>query len=174
LAEGEFAVLGTSNGSAEAVSEVGVPFLKDIPFLGAFFRTESRTRIDNDLLIVVEARILRSPSEDVAYTIRRRIAMERAMSRVADLESLDSNPFAVLLETVSHEAGALRLSEAFDEDGFKTEITAWESTSGMLWDVYLTGFESFEVAGGVARRLSEAGWSPEITVLSPENELAGD
>ena len=174
LAEGEFAVLGTSNGSAEAVSEVGVPFLKDIPFLGAFFRTDSRTRIDNDLLIVVEAHILRSPSEDVAYTIRRRIAMERAMSRVADLESLDSNPFAVLLDTVNHEAGALRLSEAFDEDGFKTEITAWESTSGMLWDVYLTGFESFEMAGGVARRLSEAGWSPEVTVLSPENELAGD
>ena len=174
LSEGELAVIGASNGSGDSVSVVGVPFLKDIPFFGYLFGTESRTRVENDLLIVVEARILRSPSEDAAYTIRQRIALERAISRVADLESLDSHPYAVLLETVEHEAGAQRVASAFEEDGFTSRVTNWVSTSGPLWDVYLTGFETFAEASELARGLYDAGWSPEVTVLSPENVLAGD
>jgi general secretion pathway protein D len=174
LAEGQIAVLGTSNGSGESVSEFGVPYLKDIPLLGWMFKSESRTKTENDLLIVVEAKVMRNPSEDVAHTIRRRMAMERAMSRVADLAGVDSEPYAILLETVDGESRARRIADAFDEDGFETRVTGWESTRGRLWDIYLTEFETFEQAGGIARSLYEAGWKPEVTVLSPQNVLAGD
>ncbi len=174
LGNGQIAILGTSNGSGESVSEFGVPYLMDIPFLGWFFKSESRTKIESDLLIVVEAEVMRNASEDVAYTIRRRIAMERAMSRVADLGGIDAEPYGILLETVDVESRARKIADAFDEDGFETRVTGWESTRGRLWDIYLTDFETFEKAGGIARSLYEAGWKPEVTVLSPENVLAGD
>jgi general secretion pathway protein D len=174
LSPGDYAVLGTSNGSGESYARVGIPYLMDIPFLGFFFGSVSTTKIENDLLIVVEARVMRSPSEDVADTIRRRIAMERAISRVADLGGLDSEPYAVLLETVDRASKAKLIAEAFSEDGFETEVTDWESTGGRLWDIYLTDFATFELASGVAERLYDVGWKPEVTVLSPENVLAGD
>ena len=174
LAEGQYAILGTSNGSGESVAEVGVPYLKDIPFLGWLFKSESRTKIENDLLIVVETKVMRNASEDLADTIRRRIAMERAMSRVADLGGFDSEPYAILLETVDDQSRARKIADAFGEDGFETRVTHWESTTGTLWDIYLTKFKTFEKAGGIARSLYEAGWKPEITVLSPENAMAGD
>lgn len=174
LGEGDLAVIGASNGSAESVSVVGIPFLKDIPFFGTFFSSRSRTRVENDLVIVVKAQILRSPSEDAAYSVRQRIAMERAISRVADLGSVDEEPYALLLETVDYEAGAQGIASAFEEDGFVSRVTSWDSTNGTLWDVYLTGFETIEEASGLAGALYDAGWSPELTVLSPENIFAGD
>jgi type II secretory pathway component GspD/PulD (secretin) len=174
LSPGDYAVLGTSNGSGESYARVGIPYLMDIPFFGFAFGSVSTTKIENDLLIVVEARVMRSPSEDVADTIRRRIAMERAISRVADLGGLDSEPYAVLLETVDRASKAKLIAEAFSEDGFETEVTDWESTGGRLWDIYLTDFATFELASGVAERLYDVGWKPEVTVLSPENVLAGD
>jgi hypothetical protein len=100
--------------------------------------------------------------------------MERAISRVADLGGLDSEPYAVLLETVDRASKAKLIAEAFSEDGFETEVTDWESTGGRLWDIYLTDFATFELASGVAERLYDVGWKPEVTVLSPENVLAGD
>jgi general secretion pathway protein D len=174
LGEGEYAILGTSSGGADLDIKTGVPFLKDIPFFGSFFGSVKKTRIETDFLVVVEASIMRSPSEDVADTIRRRIAMERAMSRVSDLRDVDAEPFAVLVDTVDRESRARGIAEAFTEDGFETRVTDWLSTSGRLWDIYLTDFESFARAGRVARSLFEAGWSPEVTLLSPENAMAGD
>ena len=148
--------------------------LKDIPFIGFFFRSESKTRIQTDILIVVEASIMRSPSEDIADSIRRRVAMERAMSRVSALKGVGEKPFAVLLDTVDGESRARGIAAAFTEDGFETRVTDWLSTSGRRWDIYLTEFESFELAGRVARSLSEAGWLPEVMLLSPANPMAED
>jgi len=96
------------------------------------------------------------------------------MARVADLRDLGTEPFAILLDSVRDGEKAERIAEAFAEDGFETRITEWQSTEGQVWDIYLTSFETFERAGGIARRLSDAGWSPEITALSPQNPLAGD
>ena len=174
LGEGEYAILGTSSGVSDQVAISGVPFLKDIPFIGFFFRSESKTRIQTDILIVVEASIMRSPSEDIADSIRRRVAMERAMSRVSALKGVGEKPFAVLLDTVDGESRARGIAAAFTEDGFETRVTDWLSTSGRRWDIYLTEFESFELAGRVARSLSEAGWLPEVMLLSPANPMAED
>ena len=174
LSEGQFAVIGTSNGTGEDVQYIGVPFLKDIPFIGWMFGSVKKTRMENDLIMVVEVELLRDANEELAETIRREIALERSMARVADLRDLGTEPFAILLDTVRDGEKARRIADAFAEDGFKSRITEWQSTEGWLWDIYLTNFATFEDAGGVARRLSDAGWSPEITVISPQNPLAGD
>ena len=174
LSEGQFAVIGTSNGTGEDVKHVGVPFLKDIPFIGWMFGSVEKTRMETDLIMVVEVELLRDANEQLAETIRREIALERSMARVADLRDLGTEPFAILLDTVRDGEKARRIADAFAEDGFKSRITEWQSTEGWLWDIYLTNFETFEGAGGIARRLSDAGWSPEITAISAQNPLAGD
>ncbi len=174
LSEGQFAVIGTSNGTSEDVQYTGVPFLKDIPFIGWMFGSVKKTRMENDLIVVVEVELLRDANEQLAETIRREIALERSMARVADLRDLGTEPFAILLDTVRDGEKARRIADAFAEDGFKSRITEWQSTEGWLWDIYLTNFETFESAGGIARSLSDAGWSPEITAISPQNPLAGD
>jgi len=174
LSEGQFAVIGTSNGAGENVQYTGVPYLKDIPFLGWMFGSVKKTRMENDLIMVVEVELVRDANEQLAETIRRELALERSMARVADLRDLGTEPFAILLDSVRDGEKAERIAEAFAEDGFETRITEWQSTEGQVWDIYLTSFETFERAGGIARRLSDAGWSPEITALSPQNPLAGD
>ena len=174
LFENEYAIIGAGSEVGEDEIRSGIPFLMKIPLLGQFFRSTSKSSVTSDLIAVVKARILRSPEEDAAEAIRRRIALERAVARTPDLNAPGENPFALLLETFRREEAAAEVVEAFREDGFETRVTSWLASDGKLWDVYLTGFPSFEEAAGLARGLSEAGWSPEVEVLSPENELAGD
>jgi hypothetical protein len=66
------------------------------------------------------------------------------------------------------------IAQAFRSDGFSTEVKAWDVRGERTWDVYITELSSFEEAGRLARRLSEGGWTTEITVLPAVNELAGD
>ena len=174
LRPGDFAVLGATGAETVTQGRTGVPYLMDLPGLGWLFSTISETRRATDLVVVVEARVLRTSADSVAESIRQRLAFERAISRTQDLNSLGSNPFAVLIETTRSESKALAIAEAFSEDGFETRVTPWDAWGQPVWDVYLTELASFEEAGGLARRLTEAGWDPEITALSPLNELAGD
>ena len=174
LRDGEYAVIGMSTDRRERAARRGVPFLMDIPLLGYLFSRVEKSWVDTELIVVAQATVLRSMSDNVAETIRRRLAFERSLSRVDDLSSLSAAPYAVLIETLPDESKAQRIADAFGEDGFSTRVTSWKSHDRDLYDVYLTGFTGFAEAGGVARQLSDAGWPAEITVLPSENELAGE
>ena len=174
LRPGRKAVLGATGAEATAERTVGVPFLKDIPFLGWFFRTVEKRADKTDLILVIEARVLKDADAAAVESIRRRLAFERSISRSADLNSTGAAPFAVLLDSLGSESAAKTVAEAFAEDGFPTRIIPWDGSGGRFFDVYLTDLVSFGEAGELARRLSDAGWSPEIAVLSPVNELAED
>lgn len=174
LRPGETAVIGATGATVSSERRIGIPFLMNIPFIGWLFTTLEQRTDETDLIAVVEARVLRDADDAAAETIRRRLAFERAISRTADLNSIGPEPFAVLLETTRSEADAKVIARAFASDGFETRVTEWEAHGNAVWDVYLSDLASFEEAGRLARRLSEAGWSPEIAVLSPLNELAGD
>ena len=58
---GETAVIGGILQSDVAQEETGVPFLKDIPFLGAFFRSKSQVKEKTELLIFLTPRIIYTP-----------------------------------------------------------------------------------------------------------------
>jgi hypothetical protein len=146
----------------------------DIPFFGYLFKRIDKRWVDTSLVIVVQAHILRSPSDDIAETIRRRMAFERSLARVSDLGRLSDAPYALRIDTVLSESMATRIAEAFSVDGFDTRVIPWQAFGQPVWDVYLIEMASFEEVGGLARVLTEAGWRPEITVLSRDNELAGD
>jgi len=174
LAPGQRAMVGSLGAQVTTYSRTGIPFLMSIPGLGWLFSTVERRYDETDLVAVVEARVIHGSDEAAAESIRRRLAFERSVSRVADLTGVGEDPFAVLLETARSETDARVIADAFAADGFETRITPWDAWGQPVWDVYLTGMRSFEEAGRLARRLADAGWTPEITVLSPVNELAGD
>jgi hypothetical protein len=174
LREGEIAVLGGIEERSVAYAKRGVPYLMNIPLLGLLFSRIDQRETDTELIAVVEARVLRTFEEDMAETIRRRLAFERSISRVSDLKGLKDNPYAVLIETLRSKVKADQIAESFSSDGYETRVTEWTLYGEDLYDVYLTELTSFTEAGALARRLSDAGWETEITVLSPINELAGD
>jgi type IV pilus assembly protein PilQ len=58
LADGETMVIGGLIGSEEARSLSKVPFLGDLPILGAFFRNVKDSKTDSEVMIFLTARIL--------------------------------------------------------------------------------------------------------------------
>ena len=166
LAEGEHAVIGTALDKKQADRRYGVPFLRDIPGLGYLFGGVRRVTFDLDLVIVVTAHVMHGLDEQLAESIRRRLAMERNLIRFRDPGEIGDQPFAVLLDTVDSESKANLISEKFSSDGFETQVTSWDGYGERVWDIYLVDLPSFAEAGALARALHEAGWSPEITLLS--------
>ena len=174
IREGEYAILGTQTGKSVSKSKRGMPFLMDIPFLGFLFGQVVETVREVDLFVLVTARQMNSVEEDIAESIRRRMAFERSISRVADLGTVSDAPYAVLLDSVRDELEAKAIADAFESDGFETRVTDWEALGSRVHDIYIVELRDFNEAVVLARRLSESGWPAEITVLPPENEMAGD
>ena len=70
--DGQTMVIGGLIGSSTEVSNSGVPFLKDIPLLGALFRRESRTTQRTELAIFVTPHVIRSDADAEALFERAR------------------------------------------------------------------------------------------------------
>ncbi len=163
LREGENAIIGGGIGREKTQSESGVPFLKDIPGLGFLFRSVQESTNDVDLIIMASAHVMRTQEEQVAESVRRRLAMGRSIQRRQEVYDLGEDRFAVLLDTVSTESKAKHIAESLTKDGFKVRLSEWDAYGQAVWDIYLVEIASLEQAGALARSLHEAGWSPEIT-----------
>lgn len=169
---GEYVMIGMQDERSTRYSKVGVPWLMNVPGLGLLFsRTEGQV-VDTQILMAVKARLLRTPADDVAETVRRRMAVERSISRVADLEGLDETPWAVRLATFDYRDDAQRVADGFEADGFVARVSRWEGADRAYWDVYLTGYSSFETAAVVAGQAVAADWDGEVLLLPAINELA--
>jgi putative secretin and tonB short domain protein len=62
LKDGETMVIGGLIGSEESRTFAKVPFLGDIPVLGAFFKSVRHTKTDSEIMIFLTAHILRDNS----------------------------------------------------------------------------------------------------------------
>jgi general secretion pathway protein D len=165
LREDEFVVVGLGDTTERQESVRGVPWLKDIPFFGIFFRTTAETIRENHLVVAVQARVLRTPAEQIAESIRRRIGFERSLTRLQDLDASKDGRYAVRIDTRRSEADATAIAEAFALDGHETRVSEWEGVGGTRFDIYLTGYDAFADAGTAALQLRHAGWLPEVAVL---------
>ena len=161
LRDGELAVIGVHGEPFSETIVTGVPFLMNIPFLGYFFRTASERNMKSDLVIAAQARILRSPEENLAETIRRRIAFERALAGAGPLREKGA-PYAVLVETRRRKEDAEAIAESFGPAG---QVVRWEQDSQTYFDVYVTGFETLPGASAEALRIREGGWNPKVIVV---------
>jgi general secretion pathway protein D len=64
-------VLGGLIKENKTITETKVPFLGDIPLLGAAFRGKSTTKVRNELILFIRPTVLRNQSEAVAEAVRR-------------------------------------------------------------------------------------------------------
>jgi len=169
LRQGEVGVLGVTLGRVKETLEMGTPWLKDIPGLGWAFRWTSDTWMDNRLLIVAEAEVLRSQEELIANSIRRRLAWERHLSRVSGLEEIEGAPYALRVDTRERREDAVTIAESLELEGLSVQLGRWKSPGGReRFDVYVTGFGTIADAGTASLWLHRAGWKPQLVVLPVE------
>jgi general secretion pathway protein D len=74
--DGESIVLGGLQKESDSISVDKVPFLGDIPLLGRLFQSRTKTRVKQDLLIVLTPHVVRGP-EDLRRIFEQRNAERR-------------------------------------------------------------------------------------------------
>lgn len=66
--EGTVVALGGLISSSDSNSDNGIPGLKDIPFIGGAFKGQTHSRDRTELIVLLQARILRDPSDYTSLT----------------------------------------------------------------------------------------------------------
>ena len=172
LSDGELAVIGLSQEGSSTGGDTGTPFLKDIPVFGTLFRSRGRSAVDTHLVFAVQVRILRTHDEDLAESIRQRLALERSQSRVSGLERSPGEPYAILIATRSGKDDAEAIADSFKLEGLEVQVGRWTQAGEERFDVYLTGYDELALVGADALQLRERGWAPQVVVLPGETALA--
>lgn len=172
LSDGQLAVIGLSEGADRDRSKNSTPFLSDIPILGHAFETRSTSSEQTHLVFAVQARLLDSPADDLAESLRQRLALERSLSRVRGLRRSPNAPYAVLVTTRDAQEEAESLAEGFLREGLQAQVGRWSLDGSERFDVYLTGYRELAVAGFDSLRLREKGFDPEVVVLPGEVTVA--
>jgi Flp pilus assembly secretin CpaC len=165
LSNGGIALIAGARGPRTERIERGIPWLKDLPWLGIFFRETIETEQESQLLISVQASVVTSPEERIANSIRGRLGFERTLERTAGLAPGTSGTYAVRIATLERRDDAEALQQANDVRAFATDVVRWRATGGELFDVYATGFGSIGEASAAAATLHDLGWSPELIAI---------
>jgi len=168
LEDGEFAVIGFAREAVVTSSTVGVPWLKDIPFLGWAFKRTIDTNQTARLVIAAQARIERSPEEQLADSIRRRLAFERANARFGSVATTDETAWALRVATVADPAEAQAIADRLGTSARPAHVSRWEANAGPAFDVTLFGFATLPEANDAALQLREDGYDPDLVVLPVE------
>jgi general secretion pathway protein D len=165
LVDGESAVLAVDQRTNQTMIRSGIPFLRDLPYLGFLFGADATTVDDVRLMIVARARRVSNPSELVADTIRRRLAFERRRARGAGLPAVTGPPFGVRVTTRRRLDDAEAIAGSLALRGLTVEVHAWELDGEALHDVYVTRLPSMVDAADLAYSLDEEGWSTDLVVF---------
>ena len=168
LRDGEFAVVGLARENAYSRGTVGVPWFKDIPILGWAFKATSDMAITTRLVIAVQARIERSSEEQIADSIRQRLALERSTSRSGQAARVDETSWALRVATVRDPGEAEAIAARLGTSARPAQVSRWESSAGPLFDVTLSRFATLADANEIALALREEGYDPEPVVVPTE------
>ena len=168
LNDDEFAVVGFAREAVVEQSVTGTPWLKDIPFLGWAFKQTSDTNVTARLVIAAQARIERSPEEQVADSIRRRLAFERSRKRLEPLAQSATSTWALRVASRADEAEAQAIAARLSAGARRARVTRWESSGGPVFDVSVSGFATLADANDAALELRDAGYDPEVVVVPLE------
>jgi len=165
LRDGELAVIGAHEQPSHMRVERRVPFLSAIPILGTLFKGIDEETLDNHLVIAVQARMLRTPEDYEAESIRRRLALERHLEGLAGLQEVTEAPYALLVTTRSLDGDAEAIAATLSGPDGAARVVAWDAYGRPRFDVYLTGFSDLAEVGEAALALRDRGWSPSVVVV---------
>lgn len=165
LADGETAVIGGLVSPRTTSATSSVPYLSEIPGIGALFRATRERERDVHLMVAVSASVLKTREQDQLETIRRRTAFERSLSDLGGLREVTDARYALLVS--SHRARQRAESDAqgFLESPYRAEIVEWRYDDHPRFDVYLTGFDELSQAASASHEVRAAGWTPRVVVV---------
>jgi general secretion pathway protein D len=166
LEDGESAVLAMDRTEVQTRVNSGVPFLRDLPFIGWLFSSEGTLIQDNRLVIAARARRVSNPAQLVADTIRRRLAFERRSAREVSMPVADGYPYAVRVTTRLREDDAEAIADSLSLRGYVSETHPWSVSGKDYFDVYVIELGSMAEAADVAESLWREGWQTDLVVLS--------
>jgi general secretion pathway protein D len=82
--DGETIILGGFIRSSKSTSNSGVPLLKDIPLLGALFRSNSRDTSRSELLILIRPKVLATPEAAAAEVAKEKARLPGVRTAESD------------------------------------------------------------------------------------------
>ncbi len=147
--------------------ESGVPFFKDIPILGWFFRSTTDIERRRRLVAAVQVNQIHSPEEQRAESIVRRLAFERHAERAEALGALSSAPYAVHVATRATRADAEAVADELESLAGTPAIVPSTGIDGERYDVYLIGFREISDLGPLTVTLRERGFTTRLEVVHP-------
>ncbi|MEX2205786.1 MAG: secretin N-terminal domain-containing protein [Myxococcota bacterium] len=167
LTNGAVMLVGAAPADLVESGETGVPFFKDIPILGWFFRSTRDLERSRRLVAAVKASQIHSPEQQRAESIVRRLAFERHAERTATLRALTSSPYAVYVATRKTLAEARAVADELEGLAGTPAIAPSQGIEGERYDVYLIGFDEISDLGPLTVLLRERGFVTRLEILGP-------
>ncbi len=166
LRDGEWVVVGLGSQPERRQLETGIPFLKEIPWLGALVRRTEDLRLDSQFLVAVQARVARGREAQLADSIRRRLGFERTLARSGGQLSAEQGPVGLRIGTLASQADAEALAASFAVGSHAPVVLPWFFSGRERYDVVLTGFQSLSEAAAASHPLALQGFTPQIVVAA--------
>jgi len=170
LRDGEIALIAALREPKTSESLTRVPFLGRIPILGQFFTVRREIESRRFLLISAQPTVLGTPEDELALSIRLRMAFENQLSRVNRLAQLSPGPYALLVETRETLEAAQAVADELAGPNWRVQVVPWSLEGQRHWDVYASGFPSLGAASQASIELRDAGWQPRLTVIPERPE----
>jgi type II secretory pathway component GspD/PulD (secretin) len=166
LNSGAVVLIAAAPADASFANETGVPFLKDIPILGWFFRSTRDIQRRRRIVAALQVNEIHSPEEQRADTIVHRLAFERHVKRIDPLRDLTSAPYALHVATRASRAEAEQIAAELDPLAGTPAIVPFEMDQTTQYDVYLLGFDRISDLGALAVDLRERGFFTRLEVVA--------
>lgn len=165
LNSGAVVLIAAAPADASFANETGVPFLKDIPILGWFFRTTGEIKRRRRIVAAVQVNEIHSPEEQRAESIVRRLALERHGLRTDPLRGLTDAPYALHVATRASRVEAEQIAAELDPLAGTPAILPFDEDGATHYDVYLLGFDEISQLGALTVDLRRRGFFTRLEVV---------
>jgi len=166
LLPGQALLIAGDTEQVRTTRRTGVPFLMDIPWLGALFSATSDQDRRARIVVAIQAVALPDPAALVGYAVRRRLAFDQARQRQHTLRLDAGGAFGVRVAREASRERALALAQRLESEAHPARVHAWESTGEPVFDVYLLDFDGYIEAADRAFALSQQQLAPEVVPLA--------
>ncbi len=171
LRDGEFAVIGFTSQADDDFNVQGTPWLDRIPLFGWLFRNQSDSQRRRYFVVAAQATIIRDADDQLADSIRARVAWERSVARIGDLGRMNDIRYAVLVATRARADAAEQVARSLAlADGEESLVSGWHFAGSNRFDILVTGYSSLAEAGRALPRLSGGGYRPRVIAIPRQNE----
>ena len=120
--DGDTILLGGYIRAAKNATESGVPFLKDIPFLGNLFKNNSQQNKRSELLVLIRPTILDTPEEATLMSTQERMRLPGVREAEAEFTEDERKRLQKVERKLGSPSGSKAEQESASPPGRNTNI----------------------------------------------------